>query len=212
MSSKRKQSFAASADEDEDDGSGNDAELKMPTRRASSSVASEDDDFDIEAVDLVTDLTQSQHQRMISESSVNDYDSVSSPGGSSTASGPTYIRPAGFDHHAQEVLAPTTSVCSSRSNSVLSRHSFAGSSTSTSSSGNNATSSKAGPKKKKGLLSVDFKDGSGKKAVEGVIVASSTSSRSKSRKGELRSITFCFGFFAFFFFSPRPLKRKFIHG
>ena len=31
-------------------------------------------------------------------------DSVSSPGGSSTASGPTYARPAGFEHHAQEIL------------------------------------------------------------------------------------------------------------
>ena len=32
-----------------------------------------------------------------------DYDSVSSPG--STTSEPTYIRPAGFEHHAQEILA-----------------------------------------------------------------------------------------------------------
>ena len=32
-----------------------------------------------------------------------DY-SVSSPGGSSTASGPTYARPAGFEHHAQEII------------------------------------------------------------------------------------------------------------
>ena len=35
------------------------------------------------------------------------YDSVSSPGGSSTASGPTYIRTAGFENHAQEIIAPS---------------------------------------------------------------------------------------------------------
>ena len=34
------------------------------------------------------------------------YDSVSSPGGSSTASGPTYIRTAGFENHAHEVVSP----------------------------------------------------------------------------------------------------------
>lgn len=38
------------------------------------------------------------------------YDSVSSPGGSSTASGPTYIRPAGFENHAHEVIASSAVV------------------------------------------------------------------------------------------------------
>ena len=33
----------------------------------------------------------------------HDYDNVSSPGNSSTASGPTYVRPPGFTHHAQEI-------------------------------------------------------------------------------------------------------------
>ncbi|KAK3105020.1 hypothetical protein FSP39_015310 [Pinctada imbricata] len=33
----------------------------------------------------------------------HDYENVASPGGSSTASGPVYIRPPGFKHHAQEI-------------------------------------------------------------------------------------------------------------
>ena len=33
------------------------------------------------------------------------YDSASSPGGSSTASGPTYIRTAGFENHAHEIIS-----------------------------------------------------------------------------------------------------------
>ena len=88
-----------------------------------------DDEDSFEASDLVGNLSTStastsnnvessflstknvvSSERTISSSSVSendlDYESVSSPGNSSTASGPTYIRPAGFDHHAQDVLAP----------------------------------------------------------------------------------------------------------
>ena len=35
----------------------------------------------------------------------HDYENVSSPGGSSTASGPTYVRQPGFTQHAHEVVA-----------------------------------------------------------------------------------------------------------
>ena len=45
------------------------------------------------------------------------YDSVSSPGGSSTASGPTYIRTAGFDNHAQEVIATSGGAVTNSSSS-----------------------------------------------------------------------------------------------
>ena len=51
------------------------------------------------------------------------YDSVSSPGGSSTASGPTYIRTAGFDNHAHEVTATSgvvgTNICSAMDLSLI---------------------------------------------------------------------------------------------
>lgn len=33
----------------------------------------------------------------------HDYENVTSPSGSSTASGPVYVRPPGFQHHAQEI-------------------------------------------------------------------------------------------------------------
>lgn len=33
----------------------------------------------------------------------HDYENVASPSGSSTASGPVYVRPPGFTHHAQEI-------------------------------------------------------------------------------------------------------------
>lgn len=33
----------------------------------------------------------------------HDYENVASPSGSSTASGPVYVRPPGFQHHAQEI-------------------------------------------------------------------------------------------------------------
>ena len=36
----------------------------------------------------------------------HDYENVSSPGGSSTASGPTYVRPPGFTFHAHSVAKP----------------------------------------------------------------------------------------------------------
>ena len=49
----------------------------------------------------------STDEGLLGASTTPDYfyaDSVSSPGGSSTASGPTYARPAGFEHHAQEII------------------------------------------------------------------------------------------------------------
>jgi len=69
----------------------------------------EDDSF--EASDLVGSLATQPGDILgkVSTSSFSDdldYESVSSPGNSSTASGPTYVRPAGFEHHAQDVLAP----------------------------------------------------------------------------------------------------------
>jgi hypothetical protein len=71
-----------------------------------------DDDDSFEASDLVGSLSASvaaeaaKSERTFSTSSISetdlDYESVSSPGNSSTASGPTYVRPAGFDHHAHQ--------------------------------------------------------------------------------------------------------------
>ncbi|KAG1669158.1 hypothetical protein GQR58_017591 [Nymphon striatum] len=46
-----------------------------------------------------------QRSRSFSSSSITDYDSVSSPGGSSTSSGPIYIRTPGFEHHAHSFEA-----------------------------------------------------------------------------------------------------------
>ena len=37
----------------------------------------------------------------------HDYENVASPSGSSTASGPVYVRPPGFQHHAQEIRQET---------------------------------------------------------------------------------------------------------
>ena len=70
---KRKPNFPTSIEEDEDE--------DYDASKTSSSSCKDDDD-DCRTV---------------------DYDSVSSPGGSSTASEPQYIRPAGFEHHAQEI-------------------------------------------------------------------------------------------------------------
>ena len=211
----------------------------------------EEDEFDLsEAHDYVTELRPSRGSDRTSNVSSSaedtepplDYDSVSSPGGSSTASGPIYIRKAGFEYHAHEVVAspaalgkqpqqlsavnsscsPTSnhsspSPCSnsnssgsnnsaaiSRSNSVLSRHSFsdlvlsppAAAAAAAACDGGGVSSSCSsihvkgtplkGVKKKKGLLSAEFKEG-GKK-LDGVSSSSSTSvshsTRPKSRKGK----------------------------
>ncbi|TRY79469.1 hypothetical protein TCAL_08923 [Tigriopus californicus] len=156
-----------------------------------------DDDLDIlvESTDSISDLRAScgSSERTPSASEDNeilDYDSVSSPGGSSTASGPIYIRPPGFDHHAHEITcgsekgggtqrngSGSSAVGVTRSNSVLSRHAF------TSSGG-------VVVKKKKGLLSADFKGADalgsggvlGKKKIEGVAILPT---RQKSRKEPL---------------------------
>ena len=112
MSGKRKPSFV---DKDVDVDIGNDVDVDDDSFEASdlvgnlssrssqaSASASMSTNFD--------SLTSTKNERTISSSSVSendlDYESVSSPGNSSTASGPTYIRPAGFEHHAHDVLAP----------------------------------------------------------------------------------------------------------
>lgn len=153
-----------------------------------------DDDLDIlvESTDSISDLrascASSERTSSISEDNeILDYDSVSSPGGSSTASGPIYVRPPGFDHHAHEITSNversgkqrsgsgSSSVGVTRANSVLSRHAF------TSSGG-------VVVKKKKGLLSADFKGTDaqgnvvGRKKIEGVAVLPS---RQKARKEPL---------------------------
>lgn len=156
----------------------------------------DDDLFDEESSDFVSDLRtmsggsgSSERTSSFSEDPA-DYDSVSSPGGSSTASGPTYIRPAGFEHHAQEVVATPPKKNSpahkaevssiGRSNSVISRHSLSALSLGGSV---HATPLKGGvAKKKKSLLSADYKDGSVgvPKRIEGVAVVS----RPKHKKGK----------------------------
>ena len=186
MSSKRKQSFSGHILEDLES---LDVQLEFS-----------EDEFDIEAGDLLTDLRNPSRSMLGSggsertssyseDSEPLDYESVSSPGGSSTASGPTYIRPAGFEHHAQEIVAAPKPLQSSsgsrtgpaagRCGSVLSRHSLgavgAGSSP--------VKSSNAGAKKKKGLLNADF--GITGKKIEGIAVSSGGNSRSKGRKGEI---------------------------
>lgn len=159
-----------------------------------------DDDLDIlvESTDSISDLrascASSERTSSISEDNeILDYDSVSSPGGSSTASGPIYVRPPGFDHHAHEITSNversgkqrsgsgSSSVGVTRATSVLSRHAF------TSSGG-------VVVKKKKGLLSADFKGTDaqgnvvGRKKIEGVAVLPS---RQKARKG-IFSFSFIF--------------------
>ncbi len=102
------------------------------------SISYDDDDDSFEASDLVGNLSTSSstnvgetqtstkhNERTISSSSVSetdlDYESVSSPGNSSTASGPTYVRPAGFEHHAQDVLAPLLPPASATSKKLSTR-------------------------------------------------------------------------------------------
>ena len=178
-------------------------------------------DLDLqEADDLVTELVApgrvGERTSSVSEENSSDnlleYDSVSSPGGSSTASGPTYIRQAGFEHHAHEVVQATpnaqgqqkekedgkratltSSLTSGHqghqrpTGAVLSRHSF--SSATPLKVGGAVTSSLGAKKKKKnGLLSSDLSlAASGKKKIEGVAVGAGmgvATSRTKSRKGK----------------------------
>ena len=100
---------------------------------------SDNDDDSFEASDLVSNLSSPSNvdtslssknvvvasERTISSSSISendlDYESVSSPGNSSTASGPTYIRPAGFEHHAHDVLAPILPPTSATSKKLSTR-------------------------------------------------------------------------------------------
>ena len=134
FSGKRKNSAVGSSDD-----------LSTPPPSTSTSSTVEDllvqDDFDLdldleEADDLVTELMRPsnpvngasavnganahnavrERTSSVSDTDLVDYDSVSSPGGSSTASGPTYIRQAGFDQHAHEVQAAPTSVGGERAN------------------------------------------------------------------------------------------------
>ena len=111
---------------------------------------------------------------------------MSSPGGSSTASGPTYARPAGFEHHAQEILvskgggAKAASAVSGFGGGatgagalVLSRHAL------------KDTLNSKGAKKKKSLLSADLKEGiaAATKKIHGIPVSHSGGTKAKSRKG-----------------------------
>ncbi len=171
-------------------------------------------DDDAESVDLVTDLRavvaaaadmnrSAAARSPPSAEELLDYESVSSPGGSSTASGPIYVRPAGFEHHAQEVVAAAAAAdsglrghvaaaASSRSGSVLSRHNLGVSASSASSlagsprkAGGGMHVHAASGRKKKGLLSAEFAAAAGAeqaKKIEGVPVLSQ-SHRSKQRKG-----------------------------
>lgn len=156
---------------------------------------------------VVEDLEDHQGPAHQPEELLDDYEEpVSSPGGSSTASGPIYIRTAGFEHHAQEVTAPvearhhhnlptasptaTSSLLahspSSRSASVLSRHSF-----------NGLSPVKIGgaAKKKKSLVSLSSADSlhkdantkvRDKKVDSGVVLHTTPSStRPKGRRGKL---------------------------
>ena len=109
MSGKRKPSFV---DKDVDVDSGNDVDVDDDSFEASDLVgnlSSRSSQASASASNFDS-LTSTKNERTISSSSVSendlDYESVSSPGNSSTASGPTYIRPAGFEHHAHDVLAP----------------------------------------------------------------------------------------------------------
>jgi len=120
MSGKRKPSFN---DKDVDVDSGNDVDVdddsfeasdlvgSLSSRSLQASASSNFDSLASASASLTsTTTTTSKNERTISSSSVSendlDYESVSSPGNSSTASGPTYIRPAGFEHHAHDILAP----------------------------------------------------------------------------------------------------------
>ncbi|XP_069121061.1 uncharacterized protein [Argopecten irradians] len=47
--------------------------------------------------------SQSQQRACEAYEHDHDYENVASPSGSSTASGPVYVRPPGFKHHAQEI-------------------------------------------------------------------------------------------------------------
>ncbi|OWF43082.1 uncharacterized protein LOC110460234 [Mizuhopecten yessoensis] len=47
--------------------------------------------------------SQSQQRAYEAYEHDHDYENVASPSGSSTASGPVYVRPPGFRHHAQEI-------------------------------------------------------------------------------------------------------------
>lgn len=200
---KRKQAFLAMADDDGGNDRNNNSSNNHPNN--------ENDDVE-EVDDLVADLraemkgagTAASAIRERSTSfSAEDYESVSSPGGSSTASGPTYIRPAGFDHHAQEILAPKQQQqhqqqssssqqqpmgCVGSSlvsppppsvRSVLSRHSFSGPTGTGALAPSSGPGSRSTAKKKKTLLSADFAD----KRLEGVV-------RPKTRKGEKQSCCF----------------------
>ncbi len=193
---KRKQpSFLAQEDDDEEENNGGGEAKGGRGGGADSNVTDlNDEEEEFPIADLKSSkampLRPSHGSRAASErtssfSEDNDFyaDSVSSPGGSSTASGPTYVRPAGFEHHAQEILATTSTSSSTKggksaaAGNVLSRHAL-------------KEPASKGAKKKKSLLSVDFKEGGAKK-IEGVAVSGSGGGRPKNRKGEKRSTSNC---------------------
>ena len=111
VSGKRKPCFTVDQDDTDnvDDNNDDEDSFEASDLVGNLSISTASTSNNVESSSLSTKNVVSS-ERTISSSSVSendlDYESVSSPGNSSTASGPTYIRPAGFDHHAQDVLAP----------------------------------------------------------------------------------------------------------
>ena len=113
---KRKPCFSSILDSEDEEEIDDDIDIKSEIEinddfLSAKSVTNESDDVLGELSTSVISSTGNQlscRRHSTSESSTyldSAYDSVSSPGGSSTASGPTYIRTAGFENHAHEIIA-----------------------------------------------------------------------------------------------------------
>lgn len=162
--------------------------------------------YDVDDEDEYVDLTKGEQRSIIPPSKPNGtvvdpaetwdygYDSVNSPSGSSTASGPTYVRPPGFEHHGQEIVIPASSASSSsqQNSAAAALSSSVPSSSRNTPTGDCASglispvsvgrkSSINGSKKKKSLLSVDRSKETTKKLD---FTHSSTSSKQKTKKGK----------------------------
>ncbi|XP_013416853.1 uncharacterized protein LOC106178273 [Lingula anatina] len=64
----------------------------------------EEDAGDAVNISVSSTSTTTSSPSTPSPNASSDYENVASPGGSSTASGPIYVRPPGFAHHGQEIL------------------------------------------------------------------------------------------------------------
>ena len=115
---KRKPCFSSILDSEDDDEIDDDIDIKSDIGinddfSSEKSITNESDDVLGELSNSAVSSTGNPlpcRRNSTSESSSyldSAYDSVSSPGGSSTASGPTYIRTAGFENHAHEIMAPS---------------------------------------------------------------------------------------------------------